>query len=225
MTSDSFSRLAQLRAETRDAHARIETVPALSRLLSPALTRAEYATILQYMHAYLVHMEPAIAAALEAFPTAVALLDGSRPRALAEDLAWLAVPPITPPRLPTPDCAEAAFGALYVIEGSGLGGRVIARHLADHLAIGPGAGGNFYGGLTADAARERWRRLSTVLESDITAAPAPHAPKGEAVMRAAMVEGARAVFHGLEHWLRRITVAPNTTQQLGSQEVAGAVAP
>jgi heme oxygenase len=179
---DPASRLARLRRGTSATHARIETIPALARLLAPGLGTADYVAVLRAMHAFLAGIEPAVARALATWPDAAALLDGSRPRALAEDLAWFGAttpPPIDPPALPD---TEAALGALYVIEGSGLGARVIARHLADTLGVSPGAGASFYGGQSAEAARQRWRR-------DAAGDP---------------VNGALAAFGALEACLRQI---------------------
>ena len=59
----------------------------------------------------------------------------------------------------------SALGALYVIEGSGLGGRVIGRHLAENLGVKAGAGGSFFCGMDAETARLRWSRLGAVLAS------------------------------------------------------------
>ncbi len=188
---DPASRLARLRHGTAATHARIETIPALARLLAPDLGTADYVAVLRAMHAFLAGTEPAVARALTARPDAAALLDGARPRALAEDLAWFgaaAPPPIDPPALPD---TEAALGALYVIEGSGLGARVIARHLADRLGVAPGAGASFYGGQTAEAARQRWRRLCALLDTQAAAAGDP-------------VGGALAAFAALEASLRHI---------------------
>ena len=105
MMSEPVSRLAQLRTGTRDAHARIESVPALARLLASDLTCSEYVGILQHMHAFHAHLEPAIAVALDGWSAATAMLDGTRPRALAEDLAWFDAPAILPPELPLLDNA------------------------------------------------------------------------------------------------------------------------
>jgi len=194
--------LARLRAGTRDAHARIETVPALARLMEPDLTHDEYVAILQRLHAFHTHLEPAVAAALKNHPAA-AMLDGARPRALAEDLDWFGVRTLSTPALPRLDTPEAALGALYVIEGSGLGGRVIARHLMTSLGVGPGTGGNFYCGLSADAARARWHQLCALLDpSDATGSDPAAVGETEHV-----VEGARATFAALDRYLRQIVVA------------------
>ncbi len=159
------SRMAQLRAATQDAHARVEAAPALARLMAPDIMRYEYIAILQHMHALYSHLEPVVAVELETRPDAAAMLDGSRPRRLADDLAWFGAPTILPPPLPELNGPEAALGALYVIEGSGLGGRVIGRHLAENLGVKAGAGGSFFCGLDAETARLRWSRLGAVLAS------------------------------------------------------------
>lgn len=46
--------------------------------------------------------------------------------------------------LPDVSSVARAFGSLYVIEGSTLGGQVIARHLKEHLELTPENGGAFF---------------------------------------------------------------------------------
>lgn len=52
----------------------------------------------------------------------------------------------------------AAAGALYVIEGSALGGRILSRRLQESLGIDPDNGGRYFFGHGADTAA-RWRRF------------------------------------------------------------------
>ncbi len=210
------SRLNRLRSGTRDAHASVETVPALARLLSPDLTVPEYIVILQHMHALHAHLEPMAAVALEALPAAAAMLDGTRPSALAEDLTWFCVSPIMPPKLPSFASPAEALGALYVIEGSGLGGRIIGRHLAGTLGVANGAGGSFYCGLDAETARRRFGRLADVLELPL---PAQSDAAEAATVDDRVVAGALETFRTLERWLRQIG---NATE--GRRVMAGAVA-
>jgi heme oxygenase len=198
------SRLAVLRQRTRAAHASMERVPAMARLMAPDLNRAEYISILQHMHAFLAAIEPAMAAGLELYPAAAAMLDGDRPRALAADLAWFGAPAIlTPPPLPAVETVAAALGALYVVEGSNLGGRVIARHVSDSLGVRPASGGSFYGGQSAEAARARWAALCVLLEVQSETL-------GDTADTAAetMAASACETFQCLEWWMRRIDVAP-----------------
>jgi heme oxygenase len=202
---DPLSRLARLRAGTRDAHACIETVPALERLLAPDLGTAEYVAVLQHMHGFLAAVEPRSSGALADYADAASLLDGHRLHALAEDLDWFEA--ASEPLIGAPEFAgpAAALGALYVIEGSGLGGRVIARHLAANLGVTPGKGGSFYGGPTADGARLRWQRVCALLD-------AAEPRDGRAGEDDTAVAGALATFRSLDRWMRSISVADHRRQ-------------
>jgi len=208
------SRVAQLRAGTRSAHARIETAPALVRLVADDLGRNEYVVILQHLQALHTHLEPVLAATLETLPEAAAMLDGDRPRRLAEDLAWFGAPALPPPPLPEMADTAAALGALYVIEGSGLGGRVIGRHLPRCLGVTPGKGGSFFCGLDAEVARSRWDRLTAMLEA------LPVEDNASADFDARIVASARDTFGFFERCFRRIEVAPDS-----GHVMAEAVAP
>jgi heme oxygenase len=46
--------------------------------------------------------------------------------------------------LPDVSSLPKAFGSIYVIEGSTLGGQVISRHLKEHLGLTPDSGGAFF---------------------------------------------------------------------------------
>ena len=223
--SDTLSPLARLRAGTRPAHASMETVPALSRLLAADLTRSEYVMVLQSMYAFHATFEPVVARALADHPEAAGMLDGARPRALAEDLDWFGhpAPPRLPQRLlPALDAPRGALGALYVLEGSGLGGRVIARHLSLSLGIAPGRGGSFYGGLSAEAVRERWHRLCALLDAPGLAGQADTTSD---ILSDPLVDGAVATFGLLECWMRQIDVEPGYGQsRVASQSRVVAVA-
>ncbi len=210
------SRVARLRADTRDAHAQIETAPALVRLVAQDLTRQEYIIILQHLQALHAHLEPAIAGELETIPEAASMLDGSRPRRLAEDLTWFGAPALAPPSLPDLSGPAAALGALYVIEGSGLGGRVIGRHIAECLGVGPSTGGSFFCGLDAESARQRWSRLSAILDAaDLDDSLGDPSDAEEAI-----VVSARETFAFLERYFRKIEVAVES-----GRVVAAAAAP
>jgi heme oxygenase (biliverdin-IX-beta and delta-forming) len=203
MMPEPNSRLTRLRAATQDSHARIETAPALVRLMAHDLTRNEYVIILQHFQAFYRHLEPVVAAELETLPDAAAMLDGSRPRRLAEDLAWFGAPALQPPAPSGPVGRAAALGALYVIEGSGLGGRIIGRHVSECLDVAPGAGGSFFCGLDAENARLRWRRLGVILD-----APMLDDDSGETGTDAddVMIVSARETFEYFERCLRGIEV-------------------
>jgi heme oxygenase len=188
--------LQALRDATRAAHGQIEQVPVLARLLAADLTRGEYAQTLARLHGFHAALEPRLAAALGGLPAAAPLLGSGRVLALAADLQSLGCKvPRPAPRwaLPALPDAAAALGCLYVAEGSALGGRVIARRLAETVGLGPEDGAGFFGGLTADAARTRWAALCALLEGFGEAA-SPAQCQG-------LLTGAIACFGRLGAWL------------------------
>ncbi|RYG41850.1 biliverdin-producing heme oxygenase, partial [bacterium] len=112
---------------------------------------------------------------------------------LLSDLRALAIPSATLPLVTeSPVLADPAeaIGALYVIEGSTLGGQIISRLLRDSLGILPEEGGAFFSGYGAEngamwrafcEAVEGWARENGGVES--------------------MVVGARKTFNAMEAWL------------------------
>ncbi len=95
-------------------------------------TREGYRSLLARLYGFHRSWEPAIGAAL----SDGAFFDARRRvAALARDLAFLGLPPERIDGLPTAPAPAlpgpaAAMGALYVLEGSTLGGKVIGRHVA-----------------------------------------------------------------------------------------------
>ena len=67
---------------------------------------------------------------------------------------------------------QAAFlGALYVLEGSTLGGRFIARHVESVLGLAPGAGDSYFQG-HGEATGSLWREVT----AEIAAVPEELSP-------------------------------------------------
>ena len=152
---------ALLRTETAALHRAVE---AHLDLLRPCLTLTGYAEILSRFWCVYQPLE----AALD--PILAAELPGYYPErrrlpSLEADLAWLKVDPagLRPhPHVPAiPDLA-AALGALYVIEGSTLGGQVISRHLRLQFDLTPTRGASFFSGY-GDATGARWREYLALL--------------------------------------------------------------
>ena len=141
--------LSELRLTTRAEHDRIEQI---LRLTDP-MPLERYAAVLAGFDAFLRAWEPRI---LDALPER--LQGWYRPRRrggfASADVEWLrAVAGIEPPAmhaaaaatLPLRDLPEA-LGSLYVIEGSALGGRVIAPHLKRSLGLDQGRGASYFHG-------------------------------------------------------------------------------
>ncbi|WP_049871283.1 biliverdin-producing heme oxygenase [Ramlibacter tataouinensis] len=84
-------------------------------------------------------------------------------RALGLEAAGAAkVAPLVP--LPT---AAAAFGSLYVMEGSALGGQLISRGLAERHGIVPTNGGAYFFG-AGPGTGALWREFRGLLERNVT---------------------------------------------------------
>lgn len=155
------SALATLRQATRERHHRIDGLMDLRRFGQ----RDHYARVLQLFDAFLAPWEAAVAAAL---PAAAGpwLRQRSRRPFLRQDLHALGIAAL-PWRAPGLSFATpaAAWGSLYVIEGSALGGQVITRTLA-RAGVRPDHGGAYFHGW-GDATGPMWAEFRARLESEL----------------------------------------------------------
>ncbi|HZF76324.1 MAG TPA: biliverdin-producing heme oxygenase [Acetobacteraceae bacterium] len=175
----------RLREGTAAAHARAEMG------MWPESATSDPATYARWLSRHLGLIAPfevviethaAFLAALGADP-----LPRARRGLLRRDLAMLGMPEECPAPAPPLTGAEA-LGALYVLEGSRLGGRVLLRRVEDKM---PGlAATAFLAG--ADAVPGAWRALRGALDGF-----GEHAGP-EAV--AAVLRGADATFQAFEAW-------------------------
>lgn len=181
---------ARLRRETRDLHDRIKANHRFARLMAPDLTRGEYRGLVARLHGHHAPLEEALLPLLPAafqperrLPRRALLRADLRALGLAE-AAIDALPQCQAYRFRTP---AQALGALYVLEGAGLGGQVIARHLAATLRLGPEEG---TAALVPHGAETGalWRQFRLALD-------------GAAVEAAGVVEAARFTFTTLDRWM------------------------
>jgi heme oxygenase len=192
------SMVTRLRTATRQAHKNMETVPALVRLLGPDLTDSEYVSVLRQAGAFYLALALRAETVLKPGAPARAFLDGARLQALTADLGFFGVrvlPPAPIAMLPLLATEAEVVGALYVLEGSDLGGRVIAKRLAESRGLTPDTGGRFYGGHDAESTRARWLRFCALLQ---------RMSDGDGLAADAMVRGATMTFRSLEDWMRQI---------------------
>ncbi|MDQ1091284.1 heme oxygenase [Xanthomonas sacchari] len=169
-----------LREATAHQHQAVEDLPALRALMGAALSLPAYVQALRLHHAALAGWERREAAWLRDCGD---VHWHYQPRAplLAQDLQALqASPPALQPVPPAPADAHR-WGMLYVVEGSRLGGRVIARQLRQTLpAVAPAL--SYFELGHADPAA--WRHFQQRLERALPTAP----------LRQAAVDGACAMF-------------------------------
>lgn len=126
-----------------------------------------YGRMLQVFDAFLAGWEPAVAAALPARWHRW-LASRSRRPFLQQDLHALGLAPAgIAPHVPPLSTAAAAWGSLYVMEGSALGGQVITRSLAE-AGLHPHRGTAYFHGWGA-ATGPMWRDFRALLELQLVA--------------------------------------------------------
>jgi len=109
-------------------------MPTLDALATPG----GYAAALRALHAFHAAWEPAVWRAPGVDAAGLDEIGRRKLPLLERDLRALGIAPcaVRPPAPRLPDAA-AALGALYVLEGATLGGRVIHRHVAGPLGLTP----------------------------------------------------------------------------------------
>ena len=187
-SAESPTILARLRLETRPYHDAVEANPFNQALTAGTVTAAETAQFLARMYGFMQPYETAIRLHAADFGPAWQLEQRYRAPLILEDLARLGFPAEPPLCLAMPPLRTHAqlLGALYVMEGSTLGGQVIARQL-DKAGI---AGRTFFAG-RAERTGPLWKQFSQLLAEDAAGTTAPDA----------VVASAVHTFQSLAAWL------------------------
>ncbi len=180
--------LERLRAETRAAHEAIEHDLAWETRVA---TRVGYRALLARFWGFHAVLEPALGETLDE----PAFFEPRRRLAhLVADLRFLglddaAIQALPRPRLALPSDRDEAFGALYVLEGSTLGGQVIAKHIGRQLGLSTEDGCRYYAAHGRDTGA-MWKAFRLRL--------AEEAARGRADV---IVASATATFDAMRHWL------------------------
>jgi heme oxygenase len=153
--ASSLSLSAALRSQTQEAHQHVESLPLSLAILDHSITLPTYVA---QLHAWLLILR-ALEEAVEANPIAAAICQGWTHRSawIAQDLH--ALDPHGALHNPSADqhAAQLAtellasdtaslLGALYVLEGSAMGGLVLKRHLAQALHLEEDKGLRYHAG-------------------------------------------------------------------------------
>jgi len=155
--------MAALRQGTRPRHDAVEAAAPLARLFAADYALAEYAALLARLAAFYAAAEPPLLAGL---PPDLAVLLGPPRRAgrLRADLAALGrAAPAPAPAWPAPADLPSRLGALYVLEGASLGGRLIHRRLIDHFGAAAAGAVSFYAG-EGKATAARWAAFGALVD-------------------------------------------------------------
>ena len=155
-----------LRERTHAAHERLHHLPAFAALAAGTLDRDGYVALLGRLYGFHAPIEAALATALGGERGALAPAGWRRADLLRADLRHLGagdggpLPMLAPPALPS---RAAAIGWLYVVEGSTLGGRVLARALDRLLPEGSADGRRFLGAGQAPD-HPRWAAIGVEID-------------------------------------------------------------
>ena len=204
--------LTRLRRETRASHARVDALPFFAALQAGTLPRAAYVAFLEALATVREALEgaetagddPLLAACWAAAARRLPLLRRDLDYFRAERTGGLSLPLLHALMLAEElalrarrDPASLA-GALYVLEGSALGGLVLRPHVARAFGLA-GAAGLAY--LTGDGrrTRARWAAFTAALDA---AAPDP-------ALQGRVVAAALETFDGLEQLV--LALGPGAT--------------
>ena len=169
---------------TNDVHQRLHSHRGFAAVQDGTISRANYAKLLIRLEAFHIAFE------------AAARIGNQRSNWLAQDIGavlgtrWLPGAAAHRPTIPLLDSNERVLGALYVVEGSALGGIGLARGLDSLLGSGVSDGRRFFAGrgsVTGSAWRDFIARLDLV-----SVQPAA---------RLAAIDAAVATFSVFEVWL------------------------
>jgi heme oxygenase (biliverdin-IX-beta and delta-forming) len=192
--------LAALRSATRADHERIEAILPLAR---PGIDRASYRALLAALYGFHSPLERELGRVDGLRALGLDCRLRRRSHLLRRDLLSLGMTLPDVARLPR--CTDlpsvrplaAALGCLYVVEGSTLGGQVLAGRAREALGVGLGDGASFFHGY-GPATGAMWSAFVAALAA---------LPPDEAAERAA-VSAAVATFGAIERWLRARGAAP-----------------
>ena len=161
-------------------------------LLREGLKRAQYAAYLSRLTPFQEGIERELGRWVADWPVALEMHKREKAPLLRADLIALGEPAILPSPVFNLKLASVshAWGCLYVLEGSTLGGQVLSRRLSQSLGLTPSTGGAFlwaYG----DQTGEMWRRFQGCLLA--------FAERGD---EAEIIRGAQDTFESLTGWLK-----------------------
>lgn len=183
--------IEKIRQQTRPNH------EALEHAMSPFIMQvghvSEYARLLRFFYGYFKPVQDAIDKAVDRqkLPD---YDERRKPEWILKDLQDLGERDHAPIPLyleapPVKNAAEA-IGALYVLEGSSLGGKVICNTIAGNLGISDKKGLSFFYGY-GPAAAGKWKDFMAVINSYTGAEDEEH-----------VVSKANEVFAGFHEWFR-----------------------
>lgn len=170
VTSQANTTLAQyLKDSTHDIHHRLHAHPLTSPLTSGTLTHSHYVTVLLAFARFYEALE-CQADAYQAHAQTFKKICKKECSHIKQDITLLEVKNNPLPRATLPNLFEdhnSALGMRYVIQGSHLGGQVIAKNLKRTLGLSHTTGAAFFSGEGKETLPQ-WRMFLTELSETCT---------------------------------------------------------
>ena len=186
----------RLRQATMPSHERMHRHRGLSAAAAGTIAMSDYRLLLARLYGFHRAFEAVMEAAAPDILIRLDLLNLARSAAIDSDLRALGLDPANIPNLPIcnqifiPGSEAAFLGALYVVEGSALGGVQISRALAPLFGVESDKGRRFFMGYGVGQGA-MWRSLLKRLEKFA----------GNPAQEAAAIEGAVTTFLVFENWM------------------------
>jgi len=184
-----------LKEETKDLHVALEK--AMVPMIRNIRVNEDYIQVLQLFYSYFGGLEKKLATV-----AALNVPDYAHRRkkeAIAKDIISLGgtVPELTPNlHLPAIENELQAWGALYVMEGSTLGGLHISKMIAKHLDLQNGTSLAFFDGY-GDHTNSMWESFKSAMDQKITS------PEEQAIV----VQSANDTFTAFKSWIELKTAS------------------
>lgn len=159
-----------LQQATHDAHVRLNRHPLLEQLTSPDYPMKCYRQVISAYFSCYGQIESAIDGALSRWKIDFDYTCRRKQPWLLQDMAWFGISqPVIQNRLAPGliNDEHGVYGVLYTIEGSSLGGRLIARRLATHFGLTQEYGARFFSGYGEDI-DARWNEVVSMLNARLT---------------------------------------------------------
>ena len=184
----------KLKTETAEAHQLLESHSRLKLLMSEQLTAAAYAQVLALFYGYFAPLEQRLLQTEGLTRFLPDLPERRKTSALLSDLknlpGGLTLAPLVSANAPLPITLAQAFGTLYVLEGSTLGGKFIAQQVSKTLGAEVAQSLSFFTGYGAQTGHY-WKTFREALTTfnNLTASDE------------VIVASARVTFQHFHSWL------------------------
>lgn len=196
----THSILEKIKEQTKESHLSLEKNKQLSLLTDKNLEVPQYVDILKKFYGFFAPLESKI----NQFPSLHNFIpdlnDRRKSTSLLTDIACFSKTDNKAPQtaegkeLPSISTVAEAFGCLYVMEGSTLGGRFIYKNLQNTLGLNFEHGASFFYGYGADTG-VKWKTFQSGLSTYMIQNPE---------QSTSAINAAVNTFEKLEHWFDNI---------------------